>query len=46
MLGGETTVTASTPDGSLSASCKVTVKMVLTDDKDVTVYLTLILRML
>lgn len=38
MLGGETTVTASTPDGSLSASCKVTVKMVLTDDKDVTAY--------
>ena len=38
MLGGETTVTASTPDGSLSANCKVTVKMVLTDDKDVTAY--------
>ncbi len=38
MLGGETSVTASTPDGSLSASCKVTVKMVLTDDKDVTAY--------
>ena len=35
-MRGNTRITASTPDGSLMASCDVVVKLVLTDEKDIT----------
>lgn len=37
-MRGETTITAATPDGRLKAVCNVTVKLNLTDDKDITAY--------
>lgn len=37
-MRGNTRITASTSDGSLSASCDVNVQLVLTDDKDITAY--------
>lgn len=37
-MRGETTISAATPDGRLKAVCNVTVKLNLTDDKDITVY--------
>lgn len=37
-MRGNTRITASTSDGTLSASCDVNVQLVLTDDKDITAY--------
>lgn len=37
-MRGNTRITASTPDGSLMASCDVVVQLVLTDEKDITKY--------
>lgn len=37
-MRGNTRITASTSDGTLSASCEVNVQLVLTDDKDITAY--------
>ena len=37
-MRGNTRITASTSDGTLSASCDVNVQLVLTDDKDISAY--------
>lgn len=37
-MRGNTRITASTSDGTLSASCDVNVQLVLTEDKDITAY--------
>lgn len=37
-MRGNTRITASTSDGTMSASCDVNVQLVLTDDKDITAY--------
>lgn len=37
-MRGNTRITASTSDGTLSASCDVNVQIVLTDDKDISAY--------
>lgn len=39
-MRGETTISAATPDGRLKAVCNVTVKLNLTDDKDIPSILT------
>lgn len=37
-MRGNTRITASTSDGTMSASCDVNVRLVLTDDKDISAY--------
>lgn len=37
-MRGNTRITASTSDGTLSASCDVNVQLILTDDKDISAY--------